>query len=63
MIRDVGGSGWVTVRWDSGSVNGYRMGYGNQYDLSLAPSELTKENSTREKPVDTDATIGWPAHT
>ena len=64
MISDVGADGWVRVRWDSGSVNSYRMGKEDKYDLGLAPSELTpcakKEDSTREEPADTDVTIGQP---
>ena len=28
--------GWVTVKWDGGSQNGYRWGVDGNYDLELA---------------------------
>lgn len=31
-------AGWVSVRWPSGTVNGYRVGDGGRYDLRLAGS-------------------------
>ena len=27
--------GWISVRWDTGSSNTYRMGYEGKYDLKL----------------------------
>ena len=48
VISDVGTDGWVRVRWDTGSVNSYRMGKEDKYDLSLAPSELSPKTKTEE---------------
>ena len=39
------------MRWDTGSVNSYRMGKEDKFDLSLAPSELApkiKPEETKE---------------
>lgn len=46
VINEVGTDGWVRVRWDTGSINSYRMGREQKYDLKLAPSEYT----TKEVP-------------
>ena len=61
MISELGTDGWIRVRWDTGSVNSYRMSKEDKYDLSLAPSELipqTKEVETKEAPSDTKLTVG-----
>ena len=61
MIGEVGGDGWVRIRWDTGSVNSYRMGREDRYDLALAPSELepkTKEGERRDEPEDADISVG-----
>lgn len=29
------GHGWVTVKWDAGRQDGYRIGYDNKYDLYI----------------------------
>ena len=61
MISDVGTDGWVRVRWDTGSVNSYRMGKEDKYDLSLAPSELapkSKNEDVKEEMKDIQLTEG-----
>ena len=61
MIREAGGDGWIRIRWDSGSVNSYRMGEDNRYDLTLAPSELepkTREGEKKDEPEDADISVG-----
>ena len=64
MISDVGTDGWVRVRWDSGSVNSYRMGREDKYDLSLAQSELTPKSKeeVREETADVDLSDGTYVH-
>ena len=61
MISELGSDGWIRVRWDTGSVNSYRMSKEDKYDLSLAPSELlpqAKEVETKEAPSDAKLTVG-----
>ena len=61
VIKDPGGDGWIRIRWDSGSVNSYRMGENNRYDLTLAPSELgakAKEGEKKDEPEDADISVG-----
>ena len=41
--------GWVTVKWDSGLSNIYRMGAQNRYDLTSAP---VKKPTTSSPTVD-----------
>lgn len=65
MISDVGTDGWVRVRWDTGSVNSYRMGKEDKYDLSLASSELapkTKTEEIKEEMKDIQLTEGSLSH-
>lgn len=52
VISEVGSDGWVRVRWDTGSVNSYRMGKEDKFDLSLAPSELLPKTKPEEKKED-----------
>ena len=61
VISEVGSDGWVRVRWDTGSVNSYRMGKEEKYDLKLAPSELmpkTKPEEVKEEMKDVQVTVG-----
>ena len=61
IISDVGGDGWVRIRWDSGSVNSYRMGKEDKFDLALAPSELqpkARETDSKELLADAQITVG-----
>ena len=48
VISEVGSDGWVRVRWDTGSVNSYRMGKEDKFDLRLAPSELAPKTKPEE---------------
>jgi len=48
VINEVGSDGWVRVRWDSGSINSYRMGREQKYDLKLAPSEYTPKEAPKK---------------
>ena len=51
----------MRVRWDTGSVNSYRMGKEDKYDLSLAASELipkTKPEEVKEEMKDVQLTEG-----
>lgn len=52
VISEVGSDGWVRVRWDTGSVNSYRMGKEDKFDLALAPSELIPKTKIEEKKED-----------
>lgn len=52
VISEVGSDGWVRVRWDTGSVNSYRMGKEDKFDLALAPSELIPKIKIEEKKED-----------
>ena len=57
----MGTDGWVRVRWDTGSVNSYRMGKEDKYDLALAQSELkpkTKPDEVKEEIKDVQLTDG-----
>ena len=61
VISELGGDGWVRVKWDSGTVNSYRMGKEDKYDIDLAPSELVpknKEGEAKEEPADIELTTG-----
>ena len=61
VLSDVGHDGWVRVKWDSGSVNSYRMGKEDKYDLSLASSELVpkaKPAETKDEMKDIKLTEG-----
>ena len=61
MIGEVGGDGWVRVRWDAGTVNSYRMGREDRYDIALAPSELEQkagEGERRDEPEDANLSVG-----
>lgn len=40
------------MRWDTGSVNSYRMGKEDKFDLSLAYSELVPKIKNEEKVED-----------
>ena len=51
----------MRVKWDSGTVNSYRMGKEDKYDIDLAPSELVpknKEGEMKEEPADVELTTG-----
>ena len=48
MINEVGTDGWVRVRWDTGSINSYRMGREQKYDLKLAPSEYAPKEAPKK---------------
>ena len=61
VISELGGDGWVRIRWDCGIVNSYRMGKEGKYDIDLAPSELVpknKEGEAKDEPADVELTIG-----
>ena len=61
VIRETGSDGWIRIKWDTGSVNSYRMGEDSRYDLTLAPSELTprtREEKRDDEPEDTDISVG-----
>ncbi|KAF5890150.1 Fc receptor-like protein 5 isoform X1, partial [Clarias magur] len=36
VISELRKDGWISVQWDTGSTNGYRMGNEGKYDLKLA---------------------------
>ena len=44
----MGTDGWVRVRWDTGSINSYRMGREQKYDLKLAPSEYAAKEAPKK---------------
>ena len=49
------------MQWDTGTVNSYRMGKEDKYDLDLAPSELlpkTGVEESKEEPEDSKLTTG-----
>ena len=51
----------MRIRWDSGSVNSYRMGKEDKFDLALAPSELqpkARETDSKELLADAQITVG-----
>lgn len=63
VVSELGSDYWIRVRWDSGTINSYRMTKDRKYDLTLAPSELepkTKGGENKDAPQDTELTIGMP---
>ena len=59
VISELNSDYWIRVRWDSGSVNSYRMVEDGKYDLALA-SEIkeSSEGESKDHPMDAELTLG-----
>ncbi len=63
VVSELGSDYWIRVRWDTGSINSYRMMRDRRYDLALAPSETEpkpRDGESKDAPLDTELSVGMP---